>query len=266
MDEYLKFISLGVLGFLAGGYGALIGAGGGFVLVPALLLIYPGEPPETITSISLAVVFFNAISATLAYGRSGKIQFKWGVVFAIATIPGAIAGALATTAMSRSRFNLIFGLLLISMAILLALNPGKKDASTNPRVSVDGRTSVDLNRATILLGVGLSMLFGFVSSFLGIGGGFLYMPALVYLLNFPVHTAAATSLFVLTITAFAGSATHVAAGLFQHGVRRTLALSIGAIAGAQLAARLSHHIRSDWIIRSLALALGVAGLRLVMSF
>lgn len=267
MDEYLEFISLGVLGFFAGGYGALIGAGGGFVLVPALLLIYPSEPPETITSISLAVVFFNAVSATLAYGRSGKIQFKWGVVFAIATIPGAVAGALATTTMSRSHFNLVFGLLLISMAILLALNPGKKSPPTSARVSVNNeRTSLNLNRPTILLGLGSSMVFGFISSFLGIGGGFLYMPALVYLLNFPVHTAAATSLFVLTITAFSGSATHVAAGLFQHGVRRTIALSIGAIAGAQLAARASHHIRSEWIIRSLALALGVVGLRLVMSF
>ena len=265
MDEYFELISLGVLGFLAGGYGALIGAGGGFVLVPALLLIYPGEPPETITSISLAVVFFNAASATLAYGRSGKIQFKWGVIFAIATIPGAIAGALATTVMSRSRFNLIFGLLLISMAILLALNPGKKGAPTSAQVSVDERISFKLNRPALFLGVGSSLIFGFVSSFLGIGGGFLYMPALVYLLKFPVHTAAATSLFVLTITAFAGSATHVAAGLFQHGVQRTIALSIGAIAGAQLAARVSPRIRSDWIIRSLALALGVVGLRLVMS-
>jgi uncharacterized membrane protein YfcA len=151
------------------------------------------------------------------------------------------------------------------MAILLALNPGKKGAPTSAQVSVDERISLNLNRPALFLGVGSSLIFGFVSSFLGIGGGFLYMPALVYLLKFPVHTAAATSLFVLTITAFAGSATHVAAGLFQHGVQRTIALSIGAIAGAQLAARVSPQIRSDWIIRSLALALGVVGLRLVMS-
>ncbi|HET9884144.1 MAG TPA: hypothetical protein VFS81_20495, partial [Candidatus Binatia bacterium] len=55
----------------------------------------------------------------------------------------------------------------------------------------------------------------------------------------PIHIATATLLFVLTITAFAGSVTHVAAGLFQHGFRRVIALSIGAIIGAQLAARFS---------------------------
>jgi uncharacterized membrane protein YfcA len=264
MDQYLEFLSLSLLGFLAGGYGALIGAGGGFVLVPALLLIYPGEAPETITSISLVVVFFNAVSATLAYARSGQVQFKWGVIFAIATIPGAIAGALATTAISRSRFNLIFGVLLIVMAIFLVLS-GRKPASAQGPLGGDRKATLTLDYRTMIVGGGSSIVFGFLSSFLGIGGGFLYMPALVYLLKFPVHTAAATSLFVLTITAFAGSLTHIAAGLFQHGVRRAFALSVGAVAGAQLAARLSHRVRADWIIRSLALALGLVGLRLIMS-
>jgi len=59
MDQYLRLLWLIPLGFFAGGYGTLIGAGGGFVLAPALLLLYPGEAPETITSISLASVFLT---------------------------------------------------------------------------------------------------------------------------------------------------------------------------------------------------------------
>ena len=61
--------SLGLLlmGFFTRGYGTLIGAGGGFVLLPVLLLLYPQENPEILTSISLAVVFFNALSGTEAY-------------------------------------------------------------------------------------------------------------------------------------------------------------------------------------------------------
>jgi uncharacterized protein len=102
-----------------------------------------------------------------------------------------------------------------------------------------------------------------MSSFFGIGDGFLYVPALVYLLRFPIHTATATSLFVLTITAFTGSATHVAAGLFQHGFRRAIMLSIGVIIGAQIAARFSQPIHGEWILRSLAAALGLVGLRLI---
>ena len=262
MDQYLHLLWLIPLGFLAGGYGTLIGAGGGFVLAPALLLMYPGEAPETITSISLSVVFFNALSGTLVYARSSRIDFKWGVIFAIATMPGAVIGALATTAISRERFNLVFGLLLVAVAIVLVVSPGKKRPSTTAQ---QANIRPNLSFFTLLVGAGLSTVFGFVSSFLGIGGGFLYVPALIYLLRVPIHIATATSLFVLTLTAFTGSATHVAAGLFQHGVRRAIALSIGAILGAQIAARLSRHIHGDWIIRSLAAALGMVGLRLVMA-
>jgi uncharacterized membrane protein YfcA len=263
MDSYLRLLWLIPLGFFVGGYGTLIGAGGGFVLAPALLLIYPEEVPETITSISLSVVFFNALSGTLAYARSNRIDFRSGTIFALATMPGAIFGALATNAVSRAKFNLLFGLLLIAVAIFLALNPGRKGAAQVARANVDSQRISKLSAGAMFAGAALSTIFGFVSSFLGIGGGFLYVPALIYLLRFPIHIATATSLFVLTITAFTGSVTHIAAGFFRHGIRQAVALSIGAVLGAQLAARLSHHIRGDWIIRSLAVALGLAGLRLV---
>jgi len=265
MDRYLQLLWLIPLGFFAGGYGTLIGAGGGFVLAPALLLIYPNEAPETITSISLAVVFFNALSGTLAYARSKRIDFKLGAIFALATMPGAVIGALATNAISRDKFNLVFGVLLVAVAIFLALNPGRKAMAQVARTNFDSQRTSRLSARRMLAGAALSTIFGFVSSFLGIGGGFLYVPALVYLLRFPIHIATATSLFVLTITAFTGSATHVAAGLFHHGIRRAVGLSIGAILGAQVAARLSRHIRGDWIIRSLAVALGLVGLRLVIA-
>lgn len=265
VDPYLQLLWLIPLGFFAGGFGTLIGAGGGFVLVPALLFIYPGEAPETITSISLAVVFLNALSGTLAYARSDRIHFKSGVIFAVATIPGAVAGALATTAMSRGRFNVVFGLLLVAMATFLTFNSGKKTAAGIARAGSETRKALSLDRPALIAGAGVSTVFGFISSFFGIGGGFLYVPALVYALRFPIHIATATSLFVLTITAFTGSATHVAAGLFHGGFHRAVGLSIGAIIGAQIAARLSQRIRGEWIIRSLAVALGLVGLRLIAS-
>ena len=263
MDEYLLFLWLIPLGFFAGAYGTLIGSGGGFVLAPALLLLFPGDAPETITSISLAVVFFNALSGSVAYARSKRIDYKSGIILSLATMPGAVLGALTTTGMSRAWFDLLFGLLLVLIATFLAVSPAKK---TIPQVGQAGgwpRSIMGLSRFGLLVGIMLSTVFGFISSFLGVGGGFLYMPALVYLLHFPVHVATATSLFVLTITALTGSAAHIAAGLFHHGVRRAVALSIGAILGAQVAAKLSQHIRGDWIIRSLAIALGLVGLRLV---
>lgn len=263
MDFALRLFWLVPLGFFAGGYGTLVGAGGGFVLVPALLFIYPGEAPETVTSISLAVVFFNALSGTLAYTRYRRIDFKAGLIFAIATMPGAVAGALGTIAVSRQGFDLVFGFLLIAVATFLALRPGRRTAAGIAQAGRNVSSAPNLNRLTLVAGACASTLFGFVSSFFGIGGGLFYVPALVYLLRFPVHIATATSLFILTITAFTGTATHVAAGLFHHGIGQAVALSAGAILGAQVAARLSQRIGGEWIMRSLAFALGLVGLRLV---
>jgi uncharacterized membrane protein YfcA len=76
MEQYLWLIPLGVV---TGAYGTLIGAGGGFVLMPLLLLLYRDESPEIITSISLAVVFFNALSGSLAYARMKRIDYKSGL-------------------------------------------------------------------------------------------------------------------------------------------------------------------------------------------
>jgi uncharacterized membrane protein YfcA len=262
MQDFAPYLWLIPLGAFVGAYGTLIGAGGGFVLVPALLLLYPGEGPETITSISLATVFFNALSGTLAYAKSGRIDYKAGIAFSLTTIPGAVLGALATTAVDRAWFDPLFGVLLLLAGLFLAIMPGKKSAAV--MVQTDAATPSRLTRSNLILGVALSTGFGFISSFLGIGGGFLYVPALVHVLRFPVHTATATSLFILTITALAGTVTHISTGLFHHGIRRAIVLSIGAIVGAQIGAKLSQRIHGDWIIRSLAVALALIGMRFIV--
>jgi len=101
------------LGFVIGAYGTLIGAGGGFVLMPMLLLLYPEESPEVITGISLAVVFFNALSGSMTYARMRRIDYRSGFLFSTATIPGAILGALTTAYIPRRLFDAIFGFLMI---------------------------------------------------------------------------------------------------------------------------------------------------------
>ena len=264
MGDFLPYLWLLPLGVFAGAYGSIIGAGGGFVLVPALLLLYPDDPPETITAISLAVVFFNALSGTLAYARSGRIDYHVGMVFSLATIPGAVLGALATTAISRAWFDALFGFLLVLLAVFLSVMPARESAQLIAQASVEASPKFRGDRARLFLGLFLSASFGFLASFLGIGGGILYVPALVYLLRFPVRIATATSLFVLAINALVAILTHSAAGLFHHGIRRAIVLSIGASVGAQVGARLSERIHGRWIIRSLAIALGLIGLRFLL--
>ncbi|HEY3168403.1 MAG TPA: sulfite exporter TauE/SafE family protein, partial [Candidatus Binatia bacterium] len=101
LDFPAHYLWLLPLGILIGAFGTLIGAGGGFILVPILLLLYPDENTELITSISLAVVFFNALSGSWAYSRMGRIDYKSGMIFAVATIPGAILGAVSTAYVPR---------------------------------------------------------------------------------------------------------------------------------------------------------------------
>src|SRR5262244_4437181 len=131
LDIPVEYLWLFPLGILIGAFGTLIGAGGGFILVPILLLLYPKEPAELVTAISLAVVFFNALSGSFAYARMKRVDYRSGIFFSIATIPGAVIGALATAYIPRRIFDLMFGVLMIIGAIMLRLSAEEKH-STSP--------------------------------------------------------------------------------------------------------------------------------------
>ena len=90
-----------------------------------------------ITAISLAVVFFNATSGSVAYARMKRVDYKSGIVFAIATIPGAILGAISTAYLPRGIFDVIFGVLMIIAGIYLWFSPGNvvRDQRTNDHLS-----------------------------------------------------------------------------------------------------------------------------------
>jgi uncharacterized membrane protein YfcA len=270
MQQYLWLIPLG---FAIGAYGTLIGAGGGFVLMPVLLLLYPDQSPETITSISLAVVFFNALSGSYAYGRMKRIDYKSGLLFSIATIPGAILGALNTAYIPRRLFDAVFGILMIATAIILLLYPNSRRTKKEVK-NVHGHhmvRTITEKDGTVhnfsynpRVGVGLSFIVGYISSLLGIGGGIIHVPLLINILNFPVHTATATSHFILAIMAMTGTIVHILKGSFSHGVHRTIALAVGVLVGAQMGAMISSHIKGQWIIRGLAIALFFVGIRILI--
>jgi uncharacterized membrane protein YfcA len=267
MVQYLWLVPVGIL---VGIFGTLIGAGGGFILAPVLLLMYPHESPEILTSISLAVVFFNALSGSVAYARMRRIDYRSGVLFALATIPGAVVGALTTSYIPRRAFDLLFGMCMILAALFLLVRQGRAASARQLTPHVIHRTLIDAEgiRYTFsynpILGVTLSVAVGYLSSLLGIGGGIIHVPAMAYVLHFPVHIATATSHFTLAVMALAGTLVHIATGTFHHGIRRTIALALGVLVGAQLGARLSHVVHGIWILRSLAVALGAVGVRILL--
>lgn len=261
-----------ILGLCIGTFGTLIGVGGGFILVPTLLLMYPNQPPQTITAISLSVVFFNALSGTIAYSKLKRIDIRSGFLFSLATVPGSILGAWTVHLISRNMFNFIFAILLLVLAVVLFIQPesSKDDATDIPTKHIIRRI-IDADSTEYVygyhpwLGVGISLIVGFTSSLLGIGGGIIHVPALVHLLNFPVHIATATSNFVLSFTAMSGSMVHLFSGELTPVLSQIFPLSIGAIAGAQIGARLSKRIHGSYIIRLLSIALGLVGFRILLT-
>jgi uncharacterized protein len=267
--HYMGFIALG---FGVGAYGTLIGAGGGFILMPLLLLMHPQENPDRLTAISLAVVFANALSGSAAYARMKRIDYRSGLMFAAAATPGAIAGALQTSWVSRDRFDIIFSVVIIIVALAMTLRPNLEHIprGSQPlsrweatRCLVEAGGVEHVWTFYPIIGIGLSFFVGYFSSFLGIGGGIIHVPALLWFLHFPVHVATATSHFILAIMALAGTLVHVGTGVLAQAWQETLALGTGVLLGAQLGAYFSNRVKSAWIIRGLAFALGLVGIRIL---
>jgi uncharacterized protein len=258
-------IMLTLLGVGVGAFGTLVGAGGGFILTPVLLLLYPHDSARTLTAISLAVVFFNAASGSLAYARQRRIDYRSGLAFGLATMPGAIGGALVAGVTPRRVFDLVMAIVLTVLAAWLVVGgggPAGEGPSGALRRIVDRSGQIHVYRVPLGRGGLYSLAVGFFSSFLGIGGGVIHVPVLVRALGFPTHVATATSHFVLAQMAGAGTLTHVVAGSFAHGLRRTIALSIGVVLGAQVGAQTSLRLRAAAIEWLLALALAGLAARL----
>ena len=161
---------------------------------------------------------------------------------------------------------------LMAVALVMVVRPELEQRPRKARASrfLATRRLVEADRTVHewsfypLTGIVLSFFVGYFSSFLGIGGGIIHVPALVWFLHYPVHIATATSHFILAIMALAGTLTHVWTGSL-HGTREILALAVGVLVGAQIGAAFSSPIRAAWIIRSLALALVLVAVRILLA-
>ncbi|HEX5368817.1 MAG TPA: sulfite exporter TauE/SafE family protein [Dehalococcoidia bacterium] len=270
MPDWLVWPSLTLLGVAVGTYGTMIGAGGGFVLVPLLLFLYPHQPPELLTSISLAVVFFNVLSGSTAYARQKRVDFVAGNIFALASIPGAIGGALLVSYVPRRTFDMIFATMLLAVSTFLVLRPAAQVVQRRDRRGLIDRELTDAEGYTyrysynVYLGAFLSAMVGFISGLLGTGGGVIHVPIMVQILLFPAHIATATSHYVLTISSLTGTSVHILNGDLAGGYARTAALGVGVLIGAQVGARLSRYLEGSQLIRLLAVAMALVAVRLLI--
>lgn len=271
MSDLLVWPGLVLLGVAVGAYGTMIGAGGGFLLVPLLVLIYPDEPRELLTSMSIGVVFFNALSGTAAYLHQRRIDFVAGNAFALATVPGAVVGSLVTGLLPIKLFDLIFALLLIAVVLLIVVRRQARVMVRTHRRGEVSRLIADTHGDTYLFsynlwhGMALSLAIGFISSAFGIGGGLFHVPMMIQVLRFPALIATATSQYVLTFTSATSAIVHLIAGDYEGGYAVTGALAVGVVMGAQIGAMLSVRLNGVVIVRLMAVALTVLAARLLMT-
>lgn len=265
MSDLLEFAQLAPLGFVVGAYGTLVGAGGGFVLVPLLLIMWPDKEPATVTSIALAVVFFNAYTGTIAYARMGRIDYFAAVLFALAAAPGAVLGPMLVHELPRALFQPFFGLIMLAGGTWLAFRPLSSPATLGRTGgSRAQRTYLTSQFNTLLGSVGTSYIAMFSSMF-GLGGGIFHVPFLVRVLEFPPHVATATSHFVLVTLTLIATISHVFLGAFDSGLECTMYLAVGVMMGSPIGAVLSTRVGGSLIVRLLAVGLCLVGLRLVVA-
>jgi uncharacterized membrane protein YfcA len=264
------------LGFAVGAYGTLVGAGGGFVLVPALLIIYSDDSQRELTAISLAVVLANSMSGSLAFARQRLIDYRTGLTFAAATVPSSFAGAYFVRFVPRFVFDQVFGVMMISLAVITIYGALRRTEQVRPPVRAGrgivvrtmdhGDGVVSRYAYNVWVGIAFSVVIGFASSLFGVGGGIMQVPVMVTVLRVPVEFAVATSQFMLVFMAAAGTTLHVLDGEFgQTELTRAALLAAGAVPGALTGAFIGRRLSGSAVARLLALVLVIVGFRLVLT-
>ena len=174
---------------------ALLGSGGSIITLP--VLVYAAQiPPQQAVGMSLAVVGGTSLAATMMNLRSGLVHAKAASLFSVTGIVGALAGAQLTHLVSPALLMLLFAALMILIATLMLRGgivhaPDAEERCNWQRCSVTG------------------FIVGGLTGFLGVGGGFLIVPALVFFGHLPLKPAIITSLVVIAVNSFAGLAGHL---------------------------------------------------------
>jgi uncharacterized membrane protein YfcA len=258
-------VLLGILiGFLIG----LFGVGGGFLLTPLLKVVF-GIPYPVAVGSSLLQIFINSSIATFRHWRNQKVDIKLGIILAV----GAVAG----TEINNRPFsvvdlvlNVLFLVLLSSVAIFVLLETGRTTANQEVSTAVSRwlrtirlRPTLFFPRSgiasySIWIPILLAVFVGILTGLMGVGGGFVNFPLLIYVIGVPTHIAVGTSVFQVLLASGYGAIRHVFLGnveLILVGI-----LFAGSFAGVQLGVKVSRILGGRSIRRYFALvvAQGVA--------
>jgi uncharacterized membrane protein YfcA len=247
------------VGVVAGALGALLGIGGGILVIPVLVLGF-SVPIHVAVAASLVSVLATSSAAGSVYVGEGLTNMRLGMTLELATTAGAIAGGLTAALLPEKILLLTFAAFLGVTAAMLFAQRRDAGGEGAPSRHTEGYEEVghlagaffDQQAGSLVhyqarrlpLGLAGSFLAGNLSGLLGVGGGFLKVPAMSLGMGVPIKVAAATSNFMIGVTAAASLVIYVQKGFLVPLVAAPVALgvTIGALGGTRLAARAPAHL------------------------
>lgn len=224
-----------------------LGGGGSILAVPVLVHLL-GQGPAEATTGSLVVVGVTSLVGALTARRSGSVLLGRGVAFGLVATGGAVLGALASTLVSGEVLLAAFAALMLVVGALMLTRllgtrgggPGAGEVIpvAEPVITFVPTFTCHCPRAVKVLVT--ATVVGALTGFLGVGGGFLVVPALVLALGLSMRHAVGTSLVVITVTSAVALAVRAGADVrpdWGAVLALTVASALGAVAGARIAAR-----------------------------
>jgi hypothetical protein len=275
--------SIGVLvavGGFVGMLSGLLGVGGGFLMTPILMMI--GVPPTVAAASDTNAIVATSSSGVAAHFRLKNVDTRMGSIALVGGLTGSAVGVRVMESLEAlGNANLVITLTYIIMlglvgGLILKDSLRKWRKGVIPRAPKHSRTATILNRLpwqmefprsgvrhSILLPLALCGLVGLMTAVMGVGGGFMLVPAMVYLLGMPAHVAVGTSLFQILFTCI--GATMMQAGA-NHTVDIVLALIVaaGSTVGAQIGARLGRFLRGEQLMGILGILALVVMLKMAL--
>ncbi|AEE26244.1 sulfite exporter TauE/SafE family protein [Francisella hispaniensis] len=254
MEKYLFFeLVIFIVAVLGGGIGAVIGLGGGLVITPLLTTIL-GVPLHYAIGASLVAIICTSTATSLVSLKShGLTKEKLGLFLALATAVGAIFGAKLAVMLGAKILFLIFGGILILVAILSFIKKKSITDNTKPIKQSFIANKLQLNDSVVIAGQKqnynvnhpiLGFIFmagaGFIGGLLGIGAGIFKVVAMDKIMKIPFRVSASTSNFIMGVTAFAATSTYYFAGYIDSSI--TAAVALGTLLGATIGSKLMPNI------------------------
>lgn len=256
----------------AGFLGALTGLGGGVVIVPLLTLLLKVDIHYAIGA-SLISVIATSSGAASAYVREGYTNMRIGMVLEVATVVGALVGALLASVIPGSAIAVIFGAVLIHSAIMSTQKHLEDPAATQPdswakRLRLGGTypTSDGLQAyevTAVPAGFGLMAIAGVLSGLLGIGSGAMKVIAMDHVMRIPFKVATTTSNFMIGVTAAASAAVYLQRGYIDPGL--SMPVVLGVLSGSLIGVKVLTKAKPRALRLAFGLIVLILGLQMIFN-